>query len=62
MFTGESQVTKKEAFGESSGGNCILLAHSLINRGYGKAIVVAVGQNTQAGKLMQMTVSQNEMT
>lgn len=61
-FTGESEVSKKSAFRKDSQDRCTLLAHSLITRGFGKAVVVAVGENTQAGKLMKMTVTQNEMT
>lgn len=64
-LTGEPDALEKVALDESnyeSGVQCTMLAKSLIQTGVGKALVLAVGPNTNAGIITEKTQKPSEPT
>ena len=57
-LTGESELVHKvplDAENYKNGAECTLLARSMVNTGFGRALVVAVGRNTMAGIILEKT-------
>ena len=64
-FTGESGSVRKTPLtpeNAKKGAECTLLAKSVVTMGNGRALVVAVGPNTQSGIICMATRTENEPT
>jgi P-type E1-E2 ATPase len=57
-LTGETELVEKNTLdgdNDKTGADCILHGRSLVSSGFGRAVVVAVGSNTQSGIIIEKT-------